>query len=69
MTSLLVRLKRNLIIFLSLPIMYLYSKFEGNRVIFSEIKNMTLLVHFYIAKYYLNRKLFVFTYGNKKIAL
>ena len=30
--------------------MYLYSKFEGNRTIFAEITNMTLLVHFYIAQ-------------------
>ena len=28
----------------------LYSKFEGNRTIFAEITNMTLLVHFYIAQ-------------------
>ena len=30
--------------------MYLYRKFEGNRTIFAEITNMTLLVHFYIAQ-------------------
>ena len=50
MTSLPVRSIRNLIILSSLPIMYLYSKFEGNRTIFAEITNMTLLVHFYIAQ-------------------
>ena len=30
--------------------MQLYEKFEGNRTIFAEITNMTLLVHFYIAQ-------------------
>ena len=50
MTSLPVRSIGNLIILSSLPIMYLYSKFEGNRTIFAEITNMTLLVHFYIAQ-------------------
>ena len=38
----------NLILLLSLPIMY--SKFEGNRMIYAEITNMSLLVHFYIAQ-------------------
>ena len=30
--------------------MQLYSKFEGNRTIFAEITNLTLLMHFYIAQ-------------------
>ena len=50
MTSLPVRSIQNLIILSSLSMMYLYSKFEGNRTIFAEITNMTLLVHFYIAQ-------------------
>ena len=50
MTSLPVRSIQNLIILSSLSIMYLCSKFEGNRTIFAEITNMTLLVHFYIAQ-------------------
>ena len=50
MTSLPVRSIQNLIILSSLPIMKMYSKFEGNRTIFAEITNMTLLVHFYIAQ-------------------
>ena len=69
MTSLSVRSIQNLIILSSLSIMYLYSKFEGNRTIFAEITNMTLLGHFILHKYYRNRKLFDFSYTYKKLAL
>ena len=50
MTSLPVRSIRNLIILSSLSLCNCVAKFEGNRTIFAEITNMTLLAHFYIAQ-------------------